>query len=346
MFAPRVQVTGLGSVFPFGLGKIKLRAEYGAPGDDPTGKPPGAEGSSADAAAEDPRAKVARWLDPVAKNAIAAVGDAVRDAGISDEMLRADPFGYGIVSGSKYGPVTTRERAEEALTRRGSASATFFSHSGYNMAAAMAAVAYGCRGPNLTLSAPSSLGAVVVRRAVSLLAKGRRPHTLFTGFSETFRPPKSSAAAAAVPEAAAYVCLSNEFAPDTGRPLAVLEVLSREVVSRSEAPPATLLRQHYSRFVEEVGRVFVLGGSEPGSELHTWAPSSGAPSSEAPSSWAPSSWAPCNFDFDPDYLFILQLGLAASQLAVSRHAAIVLPQRVGGEVVLFLIHAGTPAADE
>ena len=119
--------------------------------------------------ASDGRLKVARWLDPVAENAILAVGRAIREAALSDEQISVDPYRCGVVCGTQYGPIEARRQLHDSLIKRKgrSVSATFFSHCGYNMAAAMTAVAFGLKGPNLTVSARPNIDLHARRQAVA-----------------------------------------------------------------------------------------------------------------------------------------------------------------------------------
>jgi 3-oxoacyl-[acyl-carrier-protein] synthase II len=133
----------------------------------------------------DARLRVARYMDPVSKNAIITLKQVLSDAGLESESIQDDPYNYALVFGALRGPYATREKLYETFEKkqRRMVSGTLFSHCGYNMAAAMTAVAYGIKGPNLTFSAKPSLGDNLLRRANQLLRSGR-VHTAFVGFSE------------------------------------------------------------------------------------------------------------------------------------------------------------------
>jgi 3-oxoacyl-(acyl-carrier-protein) synthase len=130
--------------------------------------------------------RIARYLDPVSKNAIAALEEAMTDAGITAGEVARDPYGYAIVLAATRGPGETRDKAYEQLRAREGKllSSTLFSNMGYNIAAAMAAIAHGIKGPNLTLAGRSNISLHLFRRARQLLNTGR-VHTVFVGFSES-----------------------------------------------------------------------------------------------------------------------------------------------------------------
>jgi hypothetical protein len=124
-------------------------------------------------------------MDPASRNAIVALEAAMADAAITPEQVAADPYGFAVVLGTTRGPATTRKKAYEQLRAREGKmlSSTLFSNCGYNIAAAMAAMAHGIKGPNLTVAARCNLSIQLFRRAWQLLV-ARRVHTVFTGFSE------------------------------------------------------------------------------------------------------------------------------------------------------------------
>jgi hypothetical protein len=133
----------------------------------------------------EPKLKIARYLDPVSRNAIVALRGAMADAGIEESQIAGSPYEYGIVFGTTRGACLTREGLYDSLaSRQGKAlSGTLFSHCGYNIAGAMAAIAFGIKGPNLTVAGRADLGGSVLNRARQLMA-GRRAHTVFAGFTE------------------------------------------------------------------------------------------------------------------------------------------------------------------
>ncbi len=133
----------------------------------------------------EPKLKIARYMDPVSKNAIVALGAAVTDAGMEPSQIADAPYDYGIVFGTTRGAVATREALYESLAsrERKTVSGTIFSHCGYNIAAAMAAVAFGIKGPNLTVAGRADLAIAVLNRARQLMVS-RRAHTVFAGVTE------------------------------------------------------------------------------------------------------------------------------------------------------------------
>ena len=178
-----VVLTGVGAVSPLGRKDEFLRAFGRAPGEVAIAAPPA--GNLLDhLGVKHPKLRIARYMDPVAKNAIVAADDAMADAGIAPAELAADPFGFGIVLGATQGPAVTRDKAYEQLHGRDGKllSSTLFSHFGYNIAGAMTAIAHIIKGPNLTLSG-RDLWAQLLRRVRGLLRSGKA-HTVLTGFTE------------------------------------------------------------------------------------------------------------------------------------------------------------------
>ena len=133
----------------------------------------------------DPKLKISRYLDPVSKNAIVATRGAMTDAGIDEAQIAAAPYDYGIVLGTTRGPCRTREGLYESLASRNGrmVSGTLFSHCGYNIAGAMTAIAFGIKGPNITVIDRGDLGRSVLRRAEQFLVS-RRARTIFAGVTE------------------------------------------------------------------------------------------------------------------------------------------------------------------
>ncbi|MDE0015138.1 MAG: beta-ketoacyl synthase N-terminal-like domain-containing protein [Candidatus Poribacteria bacterium] len=157
----------------------------------------------------DQRFRISRYMDPVAKNTIVALQQTISDAKITTELIERDPYNYALVLGALHGPHTTREKFYDAFDKkdRRLVSGTLFSHCGYNMAAALPAIAYGIKGPNLTFSAKPNLGIDLLRRASQLL-KSRRVHTVFVGFSELKRD--ETIEDTSLKELAYILCLENK----------------------------------------------------------------------------------------------------------------------------------------
>jgi|GEM_PF-3999662 3-oxoacyl-[acyl-carrier-protein] synthase II len=132
-----------------------------------------------------PKLKMARYMDPLSRNAILATGEAMSHAGIEDADVAQSPHSYGIVLGATRGACLTRHALYESLQARHGkmVSGTLFSHCGYNIAAAMTAIAHGIKGPNLTVAGRDDLGFCILRRARQFLVT-QRAHTVFAGFTE------------------------------------------------------------------------------------------------------------------------------------------------------------------
>jgi 3-oxoacyl-(acyl-carrier-protein) synthase len=186
---PGIVLTGIGLVSPAGTNKqdffryLKEATLPDAGPDKPTAPGPGRLLSMLNIT--EPRLKISRYMDPISRNVIVAMGRAMTDAGLEERVISAAPFDYGIVLGTTRGPCVTREGLYDSLASRQGrlVSATLFSHCGYNIAGAMAAIAFGIKGPNLTVADRGDLGLSVLRRTRQFLISGRA-HTIFAGFAE------------------------------------------------------------------------------------------------------------------------------------------------------------------
>jgi len=186
---PGMVLTGVGLVSPAGASKtdfFRCLRETSVPYQEPSRRE---EGEAAQLLKHlditEPKLKIARYMDPVSKNAIVALRGALTDAGVEESRIAEAPFEYGIVFGTTRGACVSRERLYESLASRqgNTLSGTIFSHCGYNIAGAMAAIAFKIKGPNLTIAGEADLGVAVLSRARQLLMS-RRVHTVFAGFSE------------------------------------------------------------------------------------------------------------------------------------------------------------------
>jgi hypothetical protein len=182
-----IVLTGVGALSPFGARDAFYRAFAGA--SDAVATARAGVALTDVLGVTNAKLRIARYLDPVAKNAIVALEEAMADAGITAGDVARDPYGYAIVLGATRGPQETRTKAYEQLRARDGKllSSTLFSNVGYNIAAGMSAIAHGIKGPNLTLAAGSNLSLHLLRRARQLLNTGR-VHTVFAGFSESRVP--------------------------------------------------------------------------------------------------------------------------------------------------------------
>lgn len=201
----------------------------------------------------DPRLKVARYLDPVSKNAIIAMREVLADAGLTAEGIAADPCGYGILLGTTRGACVTRDGLYGSLqSRQGRmVSATLFSHCGYNIASAMTAIAYGIKGPNVTIAGQGDLGLIILRRSRRFLLSGRA-HTLFAGFSECGDPRKKGGPSFG--EAACFFCLETKDHA-AGRGAAILAEVGEEPGTtslESDGPSLAGLRMLGARYASLV----------------------------------------------------------------------------------------------
>jgi hypothetical protein len=186
---PGMSLTGIGLVSPTGTGKheffrcLQEADVAGISNGGPHAYEPGQLLSRL--GITEPKLRISRYLDPVSRNAIVAMRETLNDAGISEAQIAAAPHEYGVVLGTARGPCLTREALYGSLaSRRGKmVSGTLFSHCGYNIAGAMTAIAYGLKGPNLTVAERGDLGVSVLRRAKQFLMK-QRAHTVFAGVTE------------------------------------------------------------------------------------------------------------------------------------------------------------------
>ena len=205
-----ILLTGIGLLSPLG-GKESFFRALGEGAEAPwrtagnASLPPG--GLTELLGIKSPGLQIARYLDPVAKNAIVALEEAMGDAGIGPQEVAQDPYAFGILLAATRGPGATRDKAYEQLrARQGKLlSSTLFSNFGYNVPAATAAMAHGIKGPNLTVAGRSNLSLILLRRARQLLAT-ERCHTVFTGFSESLA---NGEAARLVPQWSCIFCLER-----------------------------------------------------------------------------------------------------------------------------------------
>src|SRR5256886_15152729 len=138
-----ILLTGIGLLSPVGGKESFFRAlgeGAGAPSRSAgnASLPPG--GLTELLGVKSPKLQIARYLDPLAKNAIVALEEAMKDAGIAPEEVAQDPYGFGILLAATRGPGATRDKAYEQLrARQGKLlSITLVSNFGYNIAAATA----------------------------------------------------------------------------------------------------------------------------------------------------------------------------------------------------------------
>src|SRR5438105_1435952 len=102
-----IVLTGIGLLSPLG-GKESFFRAMGEGAESPcrtagnASLPPG--GLTELLGIKSPKLQVARYLDPLAKNAIVAVEEAMGDAGIAPQAVAQDPYGFGILLAATRGP--------------------------------------------------------------------------------------------------------------------------------------------------------------------------------------------------------------------------------------------------
>lgn len=119
-------------------------------------------------------------MDRACRMALLAAREAVVGAGLGTGDLAS----AGVVVGSRFGCLATNGAWHADLWERGArlAAPLLF---GYTVASAPAgeiSVAYGARGPNLTISAGDASSAAALREAARLIASGRAPRVLAGGY--------------------------------------------------------------------------------------------------------------------------------------------------------------------
>jgi hypothetical protein len=230
-----VVITGIGIISTFGTRKEEffraLRTANAEKARDTRSKT-AETGNLVDALnIEDPSFKISRYLDPVSKNTIVAVGNALTDAGIDRQEISDAPYDYAVLLGTVHGPSATRAKVRQSLAARQGRmiSGTLFSHCGYNIAGASAAIVYGLRGPNLTLCGKSDLGISLLNRAMQLL-KSRRAHTVLVGYSECeAQEPNDNGGP--LNESAYVMCLQHENRVATSRRKRPMVELEQETMA-------------------------------------------------------------------------------------------------------------------
>ena len=233
-------LTGVGVVSRTGLGRARFFEAVLDPlhgnraQDDGEGPPPGQLLAHLDI--KEPRLKMTRYMDPVSRNGIVALREAMTDAGLNERDVAASPHQYAIVFGAHRGACTTRKAFRESLAARNGtlASGTLFSHCGHNIAAALAATAFGIKGPNLTIAGRGERGGALLRVARALL-RGRAAHTAFVGFTECEEAPQPSKEG--LGEMAYVLCLERQDRAAERGAATLAEVELHDAPAES-APPA------------------------------------------------------------------------------------------------------------
>jgi 3-oxoacyl-[acyl-carrier-protein] synthase II len=191
----RVVVTGLGALTPLGN---SADATWRALLDGASGAAPirgfDAAGYDTTFACEvkgfDPRdvmdRKLANRLDPVCHYALAAAGEALRDAGLAPETLSdAARERVGVVFGTGVGGIQTFQRQAEAFVRGGPGrvSPFFIPMMIPDMTAGIVSIEFGLRGPNHTVVSACATGNHNLADALALIRDGQAD-VIVTGGSE------------------------------------------------------------------------------------------------------------------------------------------------------------------
>jgi 3-oxoacyl-[acyl-carrier-protein] synthase II len=165
----RVVITGLGLVTPVGNDVDSTWAALlaGTSGAAPITQFEATEDFSVRFACEvkgfDPEQhmdrKEVRRTDRFAQFALAVAGEAIRDAGLGDDLAPADPERVGVLVGSGIGGIATFEEQTRIMINRGPGRVSPFFVPMFipDMAAGLISMRYGAKGPNYaTVSACSS----------------------------------------------------------------------------------------------------------------------------------------------------------------------------------------------
>ena len=188
--APRVLITGVGTVSALGLGgaaalrealdrgEPALRPVQGFATDGGASRLAGEVGDLAPYLGPDESRRLAR----ASQLAVVACRLALADAGVEPGALP----GLGLVLGSQYGDFRSSEEFALGYLRRGplGLSPVIFPNTVMNAMAANAAIAVGAHGPMLTLNQAGVAGELAVARAAALVAAGRASAVLAGGVDE------------------------------------------------------------------------------------------------------------------------------------------------------------------
>ena len=118
-------------------------------------------------------AKEARRFDEFIHYAMAAGGEAMQQAGLSDDVLSGlDRTRLGVLAGSGIGGVGMIEQGALSLAGGGRLSPFFVPGSIINLAAGMLAIRYGLQGPNIATATACTTSAHAIGLAARLIAYG------------------------------------------------------------------------------------------------------------------------------------------------------------------------------
>lgn len=181
MTRPRVLVTGLGAVTPFGLGVDPLwrgllagrSAIRPIAGFDAAGLDVRIAGEVPDfRPADHMDAKAARRMDRFAQFAIAAAGEAIADAALAIDDGNREQIGVVIHTGG--GGLVSFEHTTRSLVLKGPKFVPLLAIPTYipNMASSQVSITYGIHGPALTGVGACAAGVMAIAEAVHLIEAG------------------------------------------------------------------------------------------------------------------------------------------------------------------------------
>ncbi len=132
--------------------------------------------------------KLARHLDLFVQYALAAAGQAVRDAGLIIDETNADRV--GVFTGNGIGGLTTIEKYHQILMERGPRKITpfFIPMVISNMSAGQISIVHGARGPNLSLTTACAAGTHAVGEAFRSISRGDCDIAITGGSESTICP--------------------------------------------------------------------------------------------------------------------------------------------------------------
>lgn len=185
--APRIAVTGIGAVHGLGTGvELLLDALR-------EGRAPEADLLEADYAPEAFRESSKTYMDPCSDLALAACYLAVRDAGLMPEGAEHPEFASdrpGSSLGTAYGTLESMLNMTGRVQQRGLrfGSPMIFTHAFINTPAALIAIEYDLRGPNMTHSMGDASSAVALAYALTMMRAWRTDIMLVGGADALSEP--------------------------------------------------------------------------------------------------------------------------------------------------------------
>lgn len=193
----RIVITGMGAVTPLGTGveaywENLLKGRCGVARItrfDPEGLPSRIGAEVKDFMPEDFMSrKLVKETELFMQFALAAIGMAVEESGLA--VKREDPFRVGIILGTSFGGIPAIVEAQSRIIRTGSfrLSPHFIPRMLGNIAATQAAIAYGFRGPSLTVSTACASGGDAAGMAAMLMQLEEADVMIAAGAEALFCP--------------------------------------------------------------------------------------------------------------------------------------------------------------